>query len=109
MEGVSNGPIPSNAGLLIAKCLGLFPQLRSDQAVQTPLYKQAMAFGVSVSGLRSHSVSGSDNGHVQYDISFLLAYAYARTGYYLTSLTNVDALRHVDPSAWALTPRCEVK
>lgn len=79
MEGVSNGPIPSNAGLLIAKCLGLFPQLWSD------------------------------HGHVQYDISFLLAYAYTRTGYYLTSLTNVDALRHVDPSAWALTPRCEVK
>jgi hypothetical protein len=51
MEGVSNGPIPSNVYLLIAKCLGLFPQLWSDQAVQPPLYKQAMAFGVSVSGL----------------------------------------------------------
>lgn len=73
----------------------------------TPLVQAGNGFRVS--GLRSHSVSVSDNGHVQYDISFLLAYAYARTGYYLTSLTNVDALRHVDPSAWALTPRCEVK
>lgn len=79
---------------------------RPDSATPLVQYKQAMAFGVSVSGL---TVSVSDNGHVQYYISFLLAYAYARTGYYLTPLTNVDALRHVDPSAWALTPRCEVK
>ncbi|KIL84237.1 hypothetical protein FAVG1_12474 [Fusarium avenaceum] len=59
MEGVSNGPIPSNAGLLIAKCLGLFPQLWSDQAVQPlPLYKQAKWLSGSrslVSGLTSVS------------------------------------------------------
>lgn len=44
MDGVSNGPISSNAGLLIAKCLGLFPQLWSDQAVQPPLVQVGNGF-----------------------------------------------------------------
>jgi hypothetical protein len=30
------------------------------------------------------------------------------TAHSLASL-NIDAPRHVDPSCWALTPRCEVK